>query len=58
MSVVSNELIKLETFEAMQKHYFEAVLKAAKGKISGTDGAAALSGMHLTRFEASWTSSA
>lgn len=46
MSVVSNELIKLETFEAMQKHYFEAVLKAAKGKISGTDGAAALSGMH------------
>lgn len=45
MSVVSNELIKLETFEAMQKHYFEAVLKAAKGKISGTDGAAALSGM-------------
>jgi DNA-binding protein Fis len=30
----------------MQKHYFEAVLKAAKGKISGTDGAAALSGMH------------
>lgn len=46
MSVFSNELIKLETFEAMQKHYFEAVLKAAKGKISGTDGAAALSGMH------------
>ena len=46
MSVVSNELIKLETFEAMQKHYFEAVLKAAQGKISGTDGAAALSGMH------------
>ena len=46
MSVVSNELIKLETFEAMQKHYFEAVLKAAKGKISCTDGAAALSGMH------------
>lgn len=46
MSVVSNELIKLETFEAMQKHYFEAVLKTAKGKISGTDGAAALSGMH------------
>ena len=46
MSVVSDELIKLETFEAMQKHYFEAVLKAAKGKISGTDGAAALSGMH------------
>lgn len=46
MSVVSNELIKLETFEAMQKHYFEAVLKVAKGKISGTDGAAALSGMH------------
>ena len=46
MSVVSNELITLETFEAMQKHYFEAVLKAAKGKISGTDGAAALSGMH------------
>lgn len=30
----------------MQKHYFEAVLKAAKGKISGSKGAAALTGMH------------
>ena len=38
--------LKLETFESMQKHYFEAVLKAAKGKISGSNGAAVLTGMH------------
>lgn len=46
MPVVSSDTVKLESFEAMQKHYFEAVLKAAKGKISGADGAAALTGMH------------
>lgn len=46
MPVVSSDAVKLESFEAMQKHYFEAVLKAAKGKISGADGAAALTGMH------------
>ena len=43
---VSADPVKLETFELMQKHYFEAVLKVAKGKISGSDGAAALTGMH------------
>lgn len=46
MPVTSSEPVKLETFELMQRHYFEAVLKAAKGKISGGDGAAALTGMH------------
>lgn len=44
--VVSADPVKLETFELMQKHYFEAVLKVAKGKISGRDGAATLTGMH------------
>lgn len=46
MPTISPEIVKLESYEAMQKHYFEAVLKATKGKISGADGAAALSGIH------------
>lgn len=46
VQAASPEQIKLESFEMMQKHYFEAVLKATKGKISGADGAAALTDMH------------
>ena len=46
MPAASSEAVKLESFELMQKHYFEAILKAAKGKISGRDGAAALTRMH------------
>ena len=46
VQAASPEQIKLESFEMMQKHYFEAVLKATKGKISGADGAAAHTDMH------------
>lgn len=58
MSVVSDELIKLETFEAMQKHYFEAVLKAAKGRFPAPTELLLFQECIPTRFEASWTSSA
>lgn len=40
------EDLPLETYKSMQRRYFEEVLKAAEGKISGEGGAAKIAGLH------------